>query len=184
MHRIDVAAISESPEARLAFLEQFLGFGEDDWAALGESTAVIGPRLPALLDALYEHLTSFDDTRRLFLGERGEVDPNYLAIRKEHLTQWVLRTVSAAGNRGTFARYLAQTCRHHTGVEGEPGRMVPPRYMVALIGFVQTAIWQTLASEVSDPKKMVRLGLAWNKMLVMQLEMFLKQIGPHWPRWD
>ena len=51
--------------------------------------------------------------------------------------------------------------------------------------FVQTAIWATLfAALPKDPDKVRRLGLAWNKMMAMQLEIFLKQIVPHWPKWD
>jgi hypothetical protein len=186
MKHIDVAGISSDPEKRMAFLEEFIGFTTDDWAALGDSVAILGPRLPGLLDALYEHLLSFDDTRRIFLGQRGEVDPNYMAVRKEHLTQWVLHTVGAAANdKAAFARYLSQTGRRHTGVEGEAQRVVPPRYMVALISFIQSAIFQTLSAALpGEQDKVVRLGLAWNKMLVIQLEMFLKVLGPHFPQWD
>ena len=28
------------------------------------------------------------------------------------------------------------------------------------------------------------MSVAWNKMLVMQLEMFLKNVAPQWPHWD
>lgn len=184
MRTIPVEAIKADAGARLRFLETFVGFTDDDWAALADSVPVLGPRLPAILDALYDHLLSFDDTRRIFLGPRGEVDPNYLAIRKEHLTEWVLRTVGG-GDRAGFAQYLMSVGRRHTGVEGEPGRVVPPRYMVALTSFVQSALLGALFDALADePARARRLALAWNKMLMIQLEIFLKAIAPTWPKWD
>jgi hypothetical protein len=184
MKQIDTAAIAADPETRMEFLEDFVGFTEDDWKALSESIRVIGPQLPGILDALYDHLLTFDDTRRIFLGPRGEIDPSYIELRKEHLTAWVLTTV-AGGSRRTFANYLMATGRRHTGVAGERGRSVPPRYMVGLTSHLQTAMLSAVFRALpADPAMALRMGLAWNKMLIIQLEMFLKVIGPHWPRWD
>lgn len=183
MKTINVKEITVNPGKRMQFLEDFTGFTQDDWSALTDSVDVLGPKLPGLLDALYEHLLSYDDTRRIFMGKRGEIDPEYMAIRKEHLTAWVLKTVGG-GDRSAFAAWLTAVGKAHTGVAGEPDRVVPPRYMVALMSFVQTALWSALFAEVNDLKKIQRMGLAWNKMLMIQLELFLKQIAPAWPKWD
>jgi Protoglobin len=183
VHHIDVKHITGDAVARIAFLEKFIGFTDDDWAALSDSVPILSPKLPALLDAIYDHLLSFDDTRRLFLGPRGEVDPAYIAVRKEHLTDWLLRTVGG-GDRGAFAEWLMTIGKRHTGVAGEPERVVPPRYMVALTSFVQTAIWDALFAESTDATLVRRCGQAWSKMMIIQLEIFLKVIAPHWPRWD
>jgi hypothetical protein len=181
--RIDVAAIAKDPGQRFAFLREFTGFGADDWAAIRDSVRVLGPRLPGLLDAIYDHLLSFDDTRRIFLGARGEVDPAYIAIRKEHLTDWVLKTVE--GNEEGFARWLSEIGRRHTGVAGEPNRVVPPRYMVGLTSFVQTALTATILDALADkPAEARRTAIAWNKMMMIQLEIFLKAMAPAWPHWD
>jgi hypothetical protein len=183
---IDVRSISTSPAKRLEFLEAFVGFTDDDWKALRDSVEVLGPKLPAVLDALYEHLLSFDDTKRIFIGKKGEVDPHYLAVRKEHLTDWVLKTVGSKDfGREEFAAYLVNVGRKHTGVEGESQRVVPPRYMVALTGFIQSALWSTLFAAIPErPNDVLRMGNAWSKMMVMQLEIFLKTLAPHWPKWD
>ena len=184
MKQIDTVAIASDAEKRMEFLEDFMDFTEDDWNALSESMRIIGPKLPAILDALYEHLLAFDDTRRVFLGPRGEVDPSYMELRKEHLTAWVL-TAAAGGNRRVFANYLMATGRRHTGIAGEPGRVVAPRYMVALASHLQTAMLSAVFSALpTEPALALRMGLAWNKMLMIQLEMFLKVLAPHWPRWD
>jgi hypothetical protein len=185
MKRIDTDAISSRPEDRLRFLEDFVGFTNDDWAALRASTEVLVPRLPALVDAVYEHLQSFDDTRRLFaLGP--DVDQLYLAVRKQSFVSWVRATVAAGPEtRREFANYLNVIGRRHTGLAGDPYRVVPPRYMVALISFLQTVFATTIHGALPDePEHALRLSLAWNKMLMIQLEMFLKNVAPQWPNWD
>ncbi|GAC1351725.1 MAG: hypothetical protein NVSMB1_07530 [Polyangiales bacterium] len=184
MQIIDVAGLSSNARLRFEFLLSFMAFTDDDWAALKASAPILGSKLPALLDAVYHHLLSFDDTRRLFLGDRGEVDPRFIAIRKEHLTDWVLTTI-AGGDREAFAQYLVKIARHHTSLAGERKRNVPPRYIVGLFSFVQSAILSALFDSLpDDPANARRYALSWNKMLMIQLEMFLKEIGPHWPRWD
>jgi hypothetical protein len=184
--RIDTDAISSQPEERLRFLEEFVGFTDDDWAAIRLSTEVLVPRLPALLDAFYERLMSFDDTRRLFADAAGRVDPLYLAVRKQHLVGWVRATVSAGPDtRREFASYLNVIGRRHTREAGDPGRVVPPRYLVALVSVFQTTLSTAFFEALpDDPARALRYSLAWGKMLIIQLEMFLKNVAPHWPHWD
>ena len=180
---VDAAGIARDSRKRFEFLAEFTLFSDADWVALKDSAGVLGPQLPALMDAIYEHLLSFDDTRRIFLGSKGELDPNYLALRKEHLTDWVIQTLST--DKAQFGEWVQMIGRKHTGVAGEPGRIVPPRYMVALSSFVQTAIWSALFALLPGQlQEIQRLGLAWNKMLLIQLELMLKVIAPHWPEWD
>lgn len=184
MKHIDVDALRQSPRARLDFLADFCLITDDDWAALDESLTYLAPRLPNLLDRLYEHLLSYDDTRRVFLGQRGEVDPAYIELRKEHMTEWIMRTI-ASTDRDDFARYVVRIGQRHTGVAGEPHRAVPPRYMVGLSSFIQTIIVETLFDSVTDDVAALRrMTLAWNKIVLVQLELFLQVIAPLWPRWD
>jgi hypothetical protein len=189
MKTIDVAAIVEDPLARWRFLEEFVSFGPDDRAALSESLAVLGPRLPRILDSVYEHLLSFDDTRRIFLGASGaqgtqEIDARYVTTRKEHLTEWLLR-VAATRTEESIVPYVVKVARAHVGVDGEPGRQVPPRYLVGMTAHLQTIFTTALFDELPDrPRDALRMALAWNKLLVIQLETFLKVSAPLWPLWD
>ena len=184
MKHIDVKAVSTDFEKRIEFLMDFVGFTDDDWAAISESVAVLGPHLPGILDALYDHLLSYDDTRRIFLGEGPDIDPNYIAVRKEHLTEWIMKTVEG-GSLKQFANYIAGVGKRHTGVVGDPNRSVPPRYMVVLTSFVQTALVSTIIQNLpGEAEKATRLALAWNKMMMIQLEIFLKVLAPMWPEWD
>jgi hypothetical protein len=181
---IDVKRISAESLARFEFLSDFVGFTEVDRQLLQQSLAVLGPALPGLLDAIYDHLLSYDDTRRLFLGEQGTLDPAYIELRKEHLTQWLL-TMAVEEDLGKLASYIAAVARMHTGAAGQARRKVPPRYVVGLTCFVQTAILKTaFAALPEEPTRALQLGLAWHKLLTIHLELFLKAIAPHWPAWD
>ncbi len=177
---INLKSVRENPLDRFRFLSEFTGFSGEDRKQLAASVEILGPVLPDLLDALYDFLLGYDDTRKRFLGPQGEVDPAYMQVRKEHLTQWVLSTVTADDPKG-FADYLNITGRRHTGVAGEPGRVVPPVYMVGLMSFVQTALTGTLFKLLpEEPQRALAMATAWNKMLMIQLEMFLKAMVPAW----
>jgi hypothetical protein len=185
MKQIDTVAITKDAQARWRFLEDFVGFSDQDWLSIQESISPLANKLPSILDAVYDHLLSYDDTRRVFFGPHEEVDPEYLAIRKEHLTEWLFRSIQGIDNRGDLARYLMEVGRRHTGVAGEPDRVVPPRYMVGLMSFIQSQIISNLFDALpGDPERLRRLVLAWNKMLMIQLELFLKAMAPQWPGWD
>ena len=186
MKKIDVTKIVSDPTARLAFLSDFVGFTDEDWQAVRDSAAALGPLLPGFLDALYEHLLSYDDTRTSFVTDAGAIDDDYMAMRKEHLTQWVLRMVGGIDNGPEeLATYWVNIARKHTSGDGEANRSIAPRYMVALTSFIQTGLLSALFELLpDDPGEVRRIGLAWNKLLMIQLEMFLSVMAPQWPHWD
>lgn len=184
MKTIDVAAMKADPAARLAVLEELVGFGPDDRAALRDSVAVLGPALPGLLDAVYDHLLAYDDTRKFFVGTTGTVDERYLAIRKEHLTSWLLGVTVDRGEDSDFARWLQGIAKHHAGT-GHGSRRVPPRWIVALTGWLQSAVSTALFdAQIAESADLRRYVLAWNKLLVVQLETFLHVVVPSFPAWD
>jgi hypothetical protein len=181
---INVRDVVARPEARVHFLEDFIGFGEVDRGAIRQSLLVLGPRLPAILDALYDHLLGYDETKRLFLGTDGPVDPAYIAQRKEHLTEWLL-TVAASDEPNAFSNYIVKIARQHTRLSGDEKREVPPRYIVALTAFLQANFTTAIFEAIPDsPAEALRTSLAWSKLLMIQLELFLKVVAPFWPEWD
>ena len=50
---------------------------------------------------------------------------------------------------------------------------VPARFMTGTISFIQTQITSTLAEEMDDPAAAMRTAVAWNKMLMLQLDVLL-----------
>jgi hypothetical protein len=185
MKHVDLPRIIASVTARFRFLQDFTGFGDEDRKAMTESLLVLGARLSRILDELYDHLLSYDDTRQTFLGPAGELDPAYMAQRKEHLTEWVLMA-AASPSLDEFASYTVKVASQHLGLqEGARHRAVPPRYIVATTSRLQTALTQALFEELPrDPALAVRASVAWNKFLIIHLELFLSVIAPSWPEWD
>ena len=184
MKHIDVDAIRDQPVARFSFLAEFCHFEEDDWNVLDESLPFLAPEMPDLLDRLYDHLLDHDDTRRIFLGAKGELDPAYIELRKEHMTEWIMAALTMRDPK-EFANYVTRVGRRHRGVSGQSNRAVPPRYMVAFMSFIQSEITRVLFAFMADDlPRLQRAILAWNRILIIQLEMFLKAIAPQWPQWD
>jgi hypothetical protein len=180
IRHIDLAALRAGPEGRIAFLEEFVGFTEDDRAALRESALALGPRLPAMVDRLYDHLLSFDDTREVFVDEGGTINPKYIAIRKEHLTEWVMRAITET-DRAEVARYATLVGKKHTHAAGDPDRAVPARYVVGHMANVQVVFWSALFEAMpNEPERVQRMGLAWTKMMMIQLELMLWAAVPGW----
>jgi hypothetical protein len=50
---------------------------------------------------------------------------------------------------------------------------IPSRFMVGTISFVQTAIADVLLQEMDDPREAMKSATAWNKMLMVQLDILL-----------
>jgi hypothetical protein len=179
-HHVDLEALRSGPAGRMRLLREFVGFTEDDHDALRESAVLLGPRLPALLDALYDHLLSFDDTRQIFLDAGGILDPAYMARRKEHLTEWIMRTITEC-DRPDFAIYVDSIGRMHTASAGDPDKVAPNRYVVGHMAFLQVALWSALFDALpTEPERVRRLGLAWTKILMIQLEMMLAAAVMGW----
>lgn len=69
---VDVDLINTSLPDRIAYLSRFLGFGPQDLEILTEIAPIARTLVPGLVDGVYEHLFSFDVTKRVFLN-RNEV---------------------------------------------------------------------------------------------------------------
>ena len=102
MKHVPVDSLNSLPE-RVQYLKDFIGFGPEDAAILHAAKPVIAPLLPAILDAVYAKLFSFDITRATFLprntGFKGEtaktlseltLDHPQIAMRKDFLKACIL----------------------------------------------------------------------------------------------
>src|SRR5437867_4108561 len=116
MRHIDEARLETDLPYRVAYLAEFMGITEDDWAAVHESGEVLGPVVDALVDAVYEKLWKYDSTQRHFRRPgsgfkepvRGDImalDHPYVEFRKDRLRQYLVRLVSGVYD-DKFAFYL------------------------------------------------------------------------------
>jgi hypothetical protein len=62
------------------------GFGSEDAGHVQRSAEYLGPLVPAVLDALYDHLLSLPETRGFF-------ETQDIQHRKQSLVSWITRTI-------------------------------------------------------------------------------------------
>ena len=153
-------------------MAQFVGFTEDDAAAIKDSQLIIEKHIPEIVADFYDHLLRYPPTRKYFLKKNGEVDQRYLELRMVHLTTFWRRT--AAGEYDDeFAHFVSQVGQTHTTEAGDPKIYIPERYVIGQVGFVQHAVSEALHDELHevDPELETRATNAWNLLLMVVLEM-------------
>jgi hypothetical protein len=155
-------------------MRSFVGLSEEDRQLIQGSGPIIMAHAQALTDAVYAHFMDYPQARKFFLREDGQVDEERLARRKHTLVRW-LRDSAAADLDESFAGYLLAmgvshgyppTHRAHLGP-------VPSRYMIGTISFAQSAIGDLLRREMRDPDLALRSSIAWNKLLMVELDVLL-----------
>src|SRR5438477_2323729 len=111
---------------RFEYLAEFMGFGAADVAAIHAAAARLAPLVPALVDAVYVKLFTYDSTKRHFVprqsGYEGEaptdiesLTPEHAQIkfRKAHLGNYLKRLVTAEYD-GKMVNYLDFVGKIHT----------------------------------------------------------------------
>lgn len=133
------------------------GVTAEDEALVQSSAEYLGPLLPGLLDALYEHLLSLPETARFF-------EEQDIAHRKEALVAWAGRTIEGPHDEG-FWKYLSQVGRIHANYG------IPAYQVVHLMAWVQSNIAAALLA--SERPEREREAVAWTKLLTAQLDPML-----------
>lgn len=178
IRHINEARLETDLPYRVAYLAEFMGITQDDWGAVHESAAVLGPVVDALVDAVYEKLWKYDSTQRHFRqpgsgfkepvrGDIMAIDHPYVEFRKDRLRQYLVRLVSGVYD-DKFVFYLDWAGKIHTAKAGAPQVEVPLVQMNALMGFVAAAVVSTLWDLVADDATRRRYIEAWNKLLWVQ----------------
>jgi hypothetical protein len=165
---------------RFHYLSKFMGFGEEDIAAIHGSASVLAPVVPTLVDAVYQQLHRYDATWRHFLprqhGYEGSVsksledvtqDHEMIRYRKEHLARYLVALVTKPYD-GKMVSYLDMVGKMHTAKAGAAELVVPLVQMNALLGFVADALANTILSLGLERGQEVRTLRAFNKLLWLQ----------------
>ena len=160
--------------ARLEEMVAFVGLTTEDRQLIEASASVVMAHATDLTDAVYDHFLKFPQARKFFVTENGDLDEERLAKRKHTLIRWLRDTASSALD-DSFAVYMLAmgishsyppTHRQHLGP-------VPSRYMIGTISFAQTAVNELLRQEMEDTDLAMRTGTAWNKLLMVELDLLL-----------
>jgi hypothetical protein len=87
MQHISSASLEDLP-SRISYLSSFLDLTASDGEALLASKPLVAPLVPAILDAVYQKLLSFDITAKAFVprntGYEGETVKSVQELTMEH----------------------------------------------------------------------------------------------------
>ncbi|KAG6809596.1 hypothetical protein H0H92_015616 [Tricholoma furcatifolium] len=193
MQHIDPTSLNHLP-ARIAYLRDFIGFSADDAAVLHAAKPVVAPLVPAVLEAVYEKLLSFDVTAQAFVprqtGYTGETptrledlnqDHPMIKFRKDFLAGYLVKLVTMDYESDASWEYLDKVAIMHTGVAGfahrakKPGLRVEYIHCAALLGFVEDVLLNVVVSHPDlDVETKVAVTRAVNKLLWIQNDLFAR----------
>lgn len=180
MRHIDEQRLESDVVYRVGYLSEFMGFGEDDVAAIHAAAPLLAPVVPALVDAVYDKLFSYEATKRHFVprqsGYAGAVpegidslnqNHEMIQFRKNHLARYLVALVTQPYD-GKMINYLDRVGKIHTPKAGSRDLDVPLVQMNALLGFVADALTATILGLGLDRETESRTLRAIGKLLWLQ----------------
>ncbi len=155
-------------------MADFVGLTDEDLALVRETGPILLARADALTSAVYDHFLQFPATARFFLTPEGEIDQSRLDRRKHSLARWLRNSIDFQLDE-QFPVFLLAMGVVHSNPSLERGYLgsVPARFMIGTMSFAQSAIAATLTEDMDDPVRVLRASTAWNKVLMLQLDVLL-----------
>jgi len=195
MEVISPSSLNSLP-SRVSYLKSFLSFTSEDGAALRAAAPLVAPLVPAILDAVYTKLLSYDITAKAFVprqpGYNGsapkdalELNLNHpqIAYRKDFLKAYLVKLVSNEdwSDESRFWVYLDTVGIMHTGVPGFKHREKRPElrveyvHMGLLLGYVEDVVVESvLRMDGVDADTKGKVARAFNKLLWIQNDLFAR----------
>ncbi len=159
---------------RLKEMADFVGLGEEELALIRETSSVVLEHADALTASVYDNFLKFPGSRKFFLNENGEVDEVRLDRRKHSLARWLRGSIDFKIDEDYPIRVLATGIVHsHPPVHRAHLGSIPSRFMIGTMSFTQTALADLLHREIKQPDVAMRAAVAWNKLLMLQLDILL-----------
>lgn len=191
---ISPASLVNDFPTRVSYLRQFINFTSDDEAALHAAAPIVGPLVPAIVDAVYTKLLSFDITAVAFTprqtGYTGKVpsgindlshDHPQIKFRKDFLAKYLVKLVTMDYSKPESWQYLDKVGLMHTGAAGFAHRAKKSPLRVELIhcsillGFVEDILVDTVIThpDLDIPTKNA-VARAANKLIWIQNDLFAR----------
>ena len=160
--------------ARMKDVAEFVGLGSAELEVVQATGPLVLKHGEELTAAVYDHFLKFPRARKFFLTGEDQVDQERLAQRKHSLLRWLRGSIDFKIDADYPIRLLATGIVHsHPPSHRAHLGSIPSRYMVGTISFVQTALNQLFQREMDDPDQAMHASLAWNKLLMIQLDILL-----------
>ncbi|KZZ94447.1 Globin [Ascosphaera apis ARSEF 7405] len=198
-HHIKSESEFHHMKVRMVYNMAFLNFTDEDGEQIHSTKDLLAPVVPAIVDSVYVHLLSFDTTAKSFTAPQsaatdkdGNIDaaitdlsldhPN-IKLRKDFLKGYLIRLVSNTNwaPDSPFWTYLDKVGVMHTGAAGFKHREKRPELYVEmqqcalLLGWVvDTVIKFVMGLDVIDNEKKTKVLVAFNKLIWLQNDLFLR----------
>jgi hypothetical protein len=153
-------------------MARFVQWGEADAAAVRRTAPLVLKHETALTSAVYEHFLRWPPSARFFLRPDGTPDAERLDRRKDSLGRWLRQTAEASLEPDFFYGVLGAGLAHSHRPHG-PGGVVPPELVVGAMSLTQSALAGIFAEELADPREALAASVAWNKLLLVHLNVLL-----------
>jgi hypothetical protein len=153
-------------------LMDFVGFDDRDAATVRASAPAVLAHEAQFTAALYDHFLRFPESARFFLGADGAPDAARLERRKHSLGRWLRETAQASVTHESAYYLLAVGLSHSHRATG-PGGVVPVHLMVNAMSLAQTALARLFAQTLGDAGRALEASVAWNKLLLVHLNVLL-----------
>ena len=159
---------------RLREMAALVGLDEDQFELIRATAPVVLERAEELAAAVYDNFLKHPGSRKFFLNEKGEVDETRLDRRKHSLARWLRASIDFKLDEDYPIRALATGIVHsHPPVHRAHLGSIPSRFMIGTMSFTQTALAELLLQEMDDPEAAMRASVAWNKLLMVQMDIML-----------
>lgn len=180
MTTIDELRLESDLDYRFRYLAEFMHLIPEDIQIIQDAAPLLAPKVPALVDAVYEQLHEYDATWRHFLPAQPKdkeslaralenLDENHEIIknRKEHLARYLVTLVTKPYDE-KMQFYLNMVGKIHTSKAGNPQTSIPLIQMNALLGFVSDALLCTILSLNLERYLEIATIRAFNKLFWIQ----------------
>jgi hemoglobin-like flavoprotein len=159
---------------------RFVGLTDEDRQLIRDSGPLVMKHARRLNDFIYDHLLAYPDTRKFFVTADDEPDEKRIEDNKRTMLSWLRASTAAPSNDG-FVRYLAAISQMHVNIPIHRPHLSPvaPRYTIGIIAYYQTAIADLLSQHMPDDAQTLRTSMAWNKWLMVMLELLLAHYLMH-----
>ena len=189
MEHIDNKKLFTNLEYRFNYVSKFIGFGEEDIKYIHESSSVLAPLVPTVVDLVYKKLFSFDITKRPFLvrndnftgkmeeslEELNDSSSEQIKFRKDMLSKYLIKLFSADFNAKGFINYLDWVGKIHTNKSGNKKIVVDYIHINALFGYVSDVLLGTISTSSSlNEEQRTKTIQAFNKFFWIQNDLFTK----------
>ncbi|GKZ34527.1 hypothetical protein AbraIFM66950_004803 [Aspergillus brasiliensis] len=170
--------------ARVRYLQQFIGFTDDDVIALNKGSKYIKPLAPTLVDRVYSKLLEADITARAFqtrsttteqdLDEYPKFKSPYMQCRRMFL-RWYITRICSDPTKIEFWAYLDKVGRMHRGKDRMICFDVEYIHIGACLGFIQDVLIEGVmgCEKMSFPFR-VALVRALGKVIWIQNDLFAR----------